>query len=33
VLAAAGWLHPRVRHLEAEIPDQIPGLPGAPPSG
>lgn len=33
VLAAVGWLHPRVRHLEAEIPDQIPGLPGAPPSG
>ena len=33
VLAAAGWLHPRVRHLEAEIPDQIPGLPDMPPSG
>ncbi|MFH1331511.1 MAG: MFS transporter [Actinomycetota bacterium] len=32
-MAAAGWLHPRVRHLEAEIADQIPDLPGAPPSG
>jgi hypothetical protein len=24
VMGAAGWLHPRVRHLEAELPDQIP---------
>jgi len=24
VMAAVGWLHPRVRHVEEEIPDQIP---------
>jgi hypothetical protein len=30
LLAATGWLHPRVRHLETEIPDQLPDqAPGA----
>ncbi len=24
LLASAGWLHPRVRHLETELPDQVP---------
>ena len=24
LMAAIGWLHPRIRHLETEIPDQIP---------
>jgi hypothetical protein len=27
LVAVAGWLHPRVRHLEAELPDQIPDEP------
>ncbi len=27
LMAAAGWLHPRVRHVEEEIPDQIPDRP------
>lgn len=27
LLAAAGWLHPRIRNLETEIPDQIPDAP------
>jgi DHA3 family macrolide efflux protein-like MFS transporter len=27
LLAATGWLHPRVRNLETEIPDQVPELP------
>ncbi len=26
LLAAAGWLHPRVHRIEAEIPDQIPDV-------
>jgi len=31
LMAAVGWLQPRVRHLEEEIPDQIPdSLPKAP---
>jgi predicted MFS family arabinose efflux permease len=28
LLAATGWLHPRVRNLEEEIPDQLPDAPG-----
>jgi len=27
LMAGAGWLHPRVRRLEEEIPDQLPDLP------
>jgi DHA3 family macrolide efflux protein-like MFS transporter len=27
LMAAAGWLHPRVRCLEEEIPDQLPEVP------
>jgi DHA3 family macrolide efflux protein-like MFS transporter len=26
LLGTAGWMHPRVRHLESEVPDQIPDL-------
>ncbi len=29
LLATAGWLHPRVRRIEEEIPDQIPDVPPA----
>jgi hypothetical protein len=29
LLGAAGWLHPRVRHLEMEIPDELPDAPAA----
>lgn len=32
LMAAAGWLHPRVRRLEEEIPDQIPDLPPGEPA-
>ena len=31
--AAVGWAHPRIRFLEAEIPDQLPDAPAAPASG
>ncbi len=24
LMAGIGWLHPRIRHLETEIPDQLP---------
>ncbi len=24
LIAGVGWLHPRIRRLETEIPDQIP---------
>jgi hypothetical protein len=30
LLAGAGWLNPRIRHLETEIPDQIADAPTAP---
>ena len=33
LMAAIGWLHPRIRHLETEIPDQIPTRPEAPRGG
>lgn len=32
LMAAVGWLHPRVRRVEEEIPDQIPDLPAGTPA-
>jgi hypothetical protein len=32
LMAAVGWLHPRVRHVEEEIPDQIPDVPTGTPA-
>ncbi|HUU60813.1 MAG TPA: MFS transporter, partial [Acidimicrobiia bacterium] len=33
LMAAVGWLHPRVRRVEEEIPDQIPDDPAVVPPG
>lgn len=30
LMAALGWLNPRIRHLETEIPDQVADAPAAP---
>jgi len=31
LMAGIGWLHPRVRRVEEEIPDQIPEVPAGEP--
>ena len=33
LMAAAAWAHPRIRHLEAELPDQVPDAPPPPAAG
>jgi len=32
-MAAAAWAHPRIRHLEADLPDQVPDAPPPPAAG
>jgi len=32
-MAAAAWAHPRIRHLEADLPDQVPDAPPPRPPG